>query len=108
MFRAGSFLIATTVASLIGLLPLGGSAQAATANSRVRTAQQAFNAAQTKLNTARQASDKAQQDLAKAQSAFQGASNHVQQARQGAAQKHGAEIGMTAAIGERDAATRQD
>ena len=106
MFRVGSFLIATTV-SLIGLLPLGGSAQAATASSRVHTAQQAFNTAQTKLNTARQASEKAQQDLSKAQSAFQVASNHVQQARQSAAQKHGAEIGMTAAIGERDAATHK-
>jgi len=102
-FTLGLLLIAT----LFALPPFAGSAQAATASSRVRTAQQAFNTAQTKLNTAHQASDKAQQDLTKAQSALQSASNHVHQARQSAAQKHGAEIGMTAAIGERDAATHK-
>src|SRR5258708_36399875 len=102
-FKLGLLLIAT----LFALLPFGGRAQAATASSRVRTAQQTFNTAQTKLNTARQASDKAQQDLAKVQSAFQAASNHGKQARQSPAKKHGAEIGMTAAIGERDAATHK-
>jgi chromosome segregation ATPase len=98
--------IVATMASLMGS-PRLGTAQAATANSRVRTAQQAFNTAQTKLNTARQTFDKAQQDIAKAQSACQAASNQVHQARQSAAQKHGTEIGMTAAIAERDAAAHK-
>jgi chromosome segregation ATPase len=97
----------TVAITMSGLSPLSDRAHAASASNRVRTAQQALNTAQTKLNGARQALDKAQQDLGKTQSALQTASNQVHHARLSAAQKHGAEIGMTAAIAERDAATHR-
>jgi chromosome segregation ATPase len=74
---------------------------------RVRTAQQAYNSAQSKANQARQQWDKAQQDFAGALAAQQTASNKVVQARQAAARKHGAELGVTAAVAERDAGLRQ-
>lgn len=81
--------------------------QACGADQRVRTAQQALNTAQTKFNNAQQAWNKAQQDLTKAQAAHQTSSNRLHQARQTAAQKHAADLGMTAAASERDAASRQ-
>jgi chromosome segregation ATPase len=74
---------------------------------RVRTAQQAYNSAQSKVNQARQQWDKAQQDFASALAAQQSASNKVVQARQAAARKHGAELGLTAVVAERDTALRQ-
>src|SRR5262249_15160209 len=79
----------------------------ATAAQRVQTAEQGLNTAQTKFNQARQSWDKAQQELVKAESAQQSASNRVHQARQVASQKHASELGMTAAIAERDAALHQ-
>src|SRR5438128_3737577 len=82
-------------------------AGAAMTDPRVRTAQQAYNSAPSKANEARQQWDKAQQDFAAAFGDQQSASNKLFQARQAAAQKHGAELGLTAAVAEREAASRQ-
>jgi chromosome segregation ATPase len=54
-----------------------------------------------------QAWAKTQQEFAKAQSEHQTASNRLQQARRGAAQKSAADLGVTTAVTERDAASRQ-
>ena len=88
-------------------LPAPGQAAAAVADGKVRSAQQAFNSAQAKLTTMQQTWNKAQGELGKAQLSHQGASNKLQQTRQIAAQKHGAEAGMSAAISARDTAAHQ-
>src|SRR5213594_3656485 len=95
------------VVCLSALVCLGVDARGAVADRRVRTAQQALDAAQTKLSQAQQRWSKAQQDLATAQAAAHATSNKLHQARQTAAQQHGADIGMTAAVSERDSALRQ-
>ena len=90
---------------LVGWFLLATHAQAA--DQRVTAALQAFNTAQTKLSQARQAFDKAQQEFLKGQSNHQTASNKLRQARLDAAQRHGAELGMTTAISDRNAASHE-
>jgi chromosome segregation ATPase len=105
MSKAKRSLLWTAKACLAGWFLLAAHAQAADA--RVTAAQKAFNTAQIKLNQARQAFDKTQQEFAKAQSAHQTTSNKLHQARQAAAQKHGADLGMSEAVLERDTAFHQ-
>jgi len=81
-------------------------AQAAV-NNRVQAAEHAYNAAQAKLNTAQQKWTQSQQELSKEVAAHQAASNKVHAARLAAAQLRGAEVGMTAAVTERDGAARE-
>ncbi len=107
MMKARLPSIGMTLVCLAGLPSIDPGARAAAASSQVRTAQQAVNAAQAKLGTAQQVLAKVQQDVMQAQSARQAATNRVQQARQIAAQTHGAELGMTVAVTERDAAFHQ-
>lgn len=73
---------------------------------RVQAAEHAYTAAQAKLTTAQQNWTRIQQELSRAAAAHQAASNKVHAARLAAAQRHGAEVGMTAAVTERDAAAR--
>ena len=78
----------------------------AAADYRVRAAQQALITAQTKFGTAQRAWNHAQEDFTRAQTQFQNATNRVHQMRQAAAQRLAAELGMTAAVSEREAASR--
>jgi len=107
MMNASLQRIGMASVCLAGLLSIGLQPPALAATAQVRTAEQAVNAAQAKLGTAQQGLAKAQRDFTQGQSAQQAATNRVQQARQAAAQTHGAELGMTAAITERDAAFHQ-
>jgi chromosome segregation ATPase len=91
----------------MGLMLIQGGPQLLTAAPALRTAQQAVNSAQTKLTASQQAWNKAEQSWTMAQAAQQNASNKVTQARQAATKKHGAELGLSAAIAEREAASGQ-
>ena len=74
---------------------------------RVRSAQNAFNAAQAKFTQAQQNLNKAQTDVTRAQSAWLAASNKVLEARSTAARQHAAEVGMAPLISERETLSHQ-
>ncbi len=86
------------------ICPAASTVCAQQVNHRVRTAQAAVNNAQIKFNSAQQALGKAHEDLMKAQSTQQIAFTRLYQARQDATNRYATEFGITAELGQREAA----